>query len=79
MLELIISILLSLGIHFTDPSEGLKNSPDAVIKVQQDPHFESLGGQAELSHYLGSGGDGTTPKPPEDIVVTTGVDPQHVN
>jgi len=75
MLELIIAILLSMGLNFTNPSDALSHSPEAISKVRADIKFNDLGGENELSKYITT----TDDPPPADIVVTVGVDPSDGN
>lgn len=71
MLELIIALLLSLGIHLDDKSNISNLSKDASDAIKSDSRFDELGGEAALNSFLKGNEIGS--KSEDDIVVT--VDP----
>ena len=71
MLELIIALLLSLGIHLDDKSSVSNLSQDASHAIQSDARFKELGGEAALNSLLNGNEIGSNGE--DDIVIT--VDP----
>lgn len=73
MLELLLSILLALGIEFSD-KQPLPADDNVIQKVQSSSDFEKLGGENALQEIINP-----TDEAQESSVVTDQTEPVYTN